>query len=186
MRSPTIGQIALAGSRRTRLFGFGLWFVGFGGSPRSSLSYYGWGDIPSQSSRSVVTCGAVLLGHCRSKKSRRGKASNCSPTSAYSLTNLPAAPGCPSSRHPTTCNVDYPLRIGECKCLPTPTLGRNSSVRPLDRPHWCILSLAGTFAIISKRKTLHSPNQAHQVRQAVRRMRVGRAAGQGGTLRRHR
>jgi len=29
-RNPTIGRIALAGSRRTRLFGFGLWSVGFG------------------------------------------------------------------------------------------------------------------------------------------------------------
>jgi len=37
LRSQTNGQIALAGSRRTRLSWFGLWSVGFGESPRSSL-----------------------------------------------------------------------------------------------------------------------------------------------------
>ena len=85
------------------------------------------------------------------------------PTSAYSLTNLPAGPGCPSPRHPTTCNIHYPLRVGKCKCLLTPTLTRKSSASPLDRPDWRFLPLAGTYAIISKGKTLQSPNQAHHI-----------------------
>ena len=45
-----------------------------------------------------------------------------------------------------------------------------------DWPDWCFLPLAGTYAIVSKGKTLQSPRQAQYIRQAVRRWRVRRAA----------
>jgi len=32
-----------------------------------------------------------------------------------------------------------------------------------DWPDWCFLPLAGTYAIVSKGKTLQSPNQAHHI-----------------------
>ena len=32
-----------------------------------------------------------------------------------------------------------------------------------DWPDWCFLPLAGTYAIVSKGKTLQTPNQAHHV-----------------------
>jgi hypothetical protein len=32
-----------------------------------------------------------------------------------------------------------------------------------DWPEWCFLPLAGTYAIVSKGKTLQSPNQAHHI-----------------------
>ena len=49
------------------------------------------------------------------------------------------------------------------------------SASPLDRPDWCILPLAGTYAI-TEGKTLQSPSQAHHIRHGVRRLRIRRAA----------
>jgi hypothetical protein len=60
--------------------------------------------------------------HKSKKKPTWENIERCSPTSAYSITNLPAGPGCPSPSHPTTVTTDYMVRSGECKRLATPVV----------------------------------------------------------------
>ena len=73
------------------------------------------------------------------KKADVGEHFEMFPQSAYSLTNLPAGPGCPSASHPTTSPPDCTLRVGECKGLPAPNRTRKTApvlqVRRGGRPY---------------------------------------------------
>src|SRR5262249_42633005 len=56
------------------------------------------------------------------KKSRPGNILRCFPTSAYSIMNLPAGPGCPSASPPTTSLLDCTPQNRECKDSPPCTV----------------------------------------------------------------